>query len=113
MVPLELLFKIKNKIINGKEDNAGTSSTTKTQTTWNMDKTVKYTGLAVVYTYTDAYVQVATKTGTLINKHFKEWKTLHSINIVNGIIDIIILVVVVFIIVKIVKTVNRKYKKKK
>lgn len=80
-----------------------------------MDKTVKYTGLAIVYTYTDAYVQVATKTktGTFNNTHFKEWKTLHSINIVNGIIDIIILVVVVFIIVKIVKTVSRKLKKKK
>lgn len=56
-----------------------------------MDKTVKYTGLAVVYTYTDAYVQVATKTGAFNNTHFKERKTLQSINIVNGIIDIIIL----------------------
>ncbi|MEC0347560.1 hypothetical protein [Peribacillus frigoritolerans] len=48
--------------------NGGTTSTTKTQTTWNMDKTVKYTGVAVVYTHTDAYVQVATKTGTF-NKY--------------------------------------------
>lgn len=48
--------------------DSGTSSTTKTQTTWNMDKTVKYTGVAVVYTYTDAYVQVATKSGTF-NKY--------------------------------------------
>lgn len=32
---------------------------------FSMDKTVKYTGLATcTYTYTDAYVQVATKTKT-------------------------------------------------
>ncbi|MFI8495283.1 hypothetical protein ACIGC1_20645 [Peribacillus butanolivorans] len=40
------------------------TSSTKTKTTWSMDQTVKYTGVAVVYTYTDAYVQVATKSGT-------------------------------------------------
>lgn len=80
-----------------------------------MDKTVKYTGLAIVYTYTMRMYKLLLKLKLvhLINTHFKEWKTLHSINIVNGIIDIIILVVVVFIIVKIVKTVSRKLKNKK
>ena len=48
--------------------NDETSSKTSTKTTWNMDKTVKYTGVGVVYTYTDAYVQVATTSGTF-NKY--------------------------------------------
>lgn len=44
--------------------NGETHSKTTTKTTWNMDKTIKFTGVGVLYTYTDAYVQVATKAGT-------------------------------------------------
>ncbi|MFF2500139.1 MULTISPECIES: hypothetical protein [Peribacillus] len=40
------------------------SSTTTKKTSWAMDKTVKYSAIAVVYTYTDAYVEVKTTSGS-------------------------------------------------
>ncbi|MEH6971977.1 hypothetical protein [Bacillus sp. JJ675] len=47
--------------------NSGKSSTG-TKTKVSMDNTVKYSALAVVYTYTNAYVSVTTKTGSF-NKY--------------------------------------------
>ncbi|MCR8867431.1 hypothetical protein V7054_13040 [Priestia megaterium] len=40
------------------------SSTTKNKTSWSMDETVKYGGVAVVYTYTNAYTRITTTTGS-------------------------------------------------
>lgn len=44
-------------------DGSASSSTT-TQKTWSMDKTVKYSAVGVVYTYTNAYVTVTTSSGS-------------------------------------------------
>ena len=69
--------KIENFVTNvayGALGNSGTyvgivydgskSNDTTTAKTWSMDETVKYSAIAVVYTYTNAYTRITTSSGT-------------------------------------------------
>ncbi|KRE00886.1 hypothetical protein ASE46_28960 [Bacillus sp. Root239] len=47
-------------VYNGSKSN----STTTNKKSWGMDETVKYGGVAVVYTYTNAYTRITTTTGS-------------------------------------------------
>lgn len=45
-------------------DGSTSSSTTTNKTQWSMDRTVEYGGIAVLYTYTNAYTTITTPSGS-------------------------------------------------